>query len=39
VGYLPFTEEGKEIANLIKIAFDRKLIFTIGDSVTTGRKN
>jgi len=37
--YLPDTKEGKEILNLIKIAWDRKLLFRIGTSVTTGADN
>ena len=39
VGYLPYTEEGKEISNLLKISFERKLTFTVGRSVTTGKEN
>lgn len=34
--YLPDNEEGRELLNLLKIAFQRKLIFTVGTSVTTG---
>ncbi len=37
--YLPNNKEGKEILGLLKVAFDRKLTFTIGTSVTTGRTN
>eukprot|EP01121_Diplochlamys_sp_Union-15-3_P007266 TRINITY_DN1834_c0_g1_i2.p1 TRINITY_DN1834_c0_g1~~TRINITY_DN1834_c0_g1_i2.p1 ORF type:complete len:322 (+),score=38.75 TRINITY_DN1834_c0_g1_i2:33-998(+) len=37
--YLPDDEEGKEILRLLKIAWDRKLIFRIGTSVTTGKPN
>ena len=37
--YLPNNKEGKEILGLLKVAFDRKLTFTIGTSVTTGRSN
>ncbi len=37
--YLPNNKEGKEILGLLKVAFDRKLTFTIGTSVTTGRNN
>ncbi len=37
--FIPNTDDGKEVAELLKIAFKRKLVFTIGDSVTTGRKN
>jgi len=32
--YLPDNKEGREVRDLMKIAFDRKLIFTIGRSVT-----
>ena len=37
--YLPNNKEGKEILGLLKVSFDRKLTFTIGTSVTTGRTN
>ena len=37
--YLPDTPEGWEVFNLLKEAFDRKLIFTVGKSVTTGLDN
>jgi deltex-like protein len=37
--YLPNTIEGNEVLTLLREAFDRKLIFTIGRSVTTGRDN
>ena len=37
--YLPYNKEGKEILGLLKVAFDRKLTFAIGTSVTTGRTN
>jgi deltex-like protein len=37
--YLPDTPEGKEVLNLIKTAWDRKLLFRIGTSVTTGADN
>lgn len=37
--YLPDTKEGREILGLLKVAFDRKLSFTIGTSVTTGQTN
>ena len=37
--YLPDIKEGREILALLKIAFDRKLTFTVGTSVTTGIKN
>jgi deltex-like protein len=37
--YLPDNKEGNEVLLLLKKAFDRKLMFTIGRSVTTGRDN
>ena len=37
--YFPDNEEGKKVIYLMKIAFDRKLIFTIGRSVTSGQDN
>lgn len=37
--YLPNNIEGNEVLNLLNEAFKRKLIFTIGRSVTTGRDN
>jgi deltex-like protein len=37
--YLPNNKEGREVLALLKIAFDRKLTFVVGTSVTTGQKN
>jgi hypothetical protein len=37
--YLPNSKEGREVLGLLKIAFDRKLTFVVGTSVTTGQKN
>ena len=37
--YLPDIPEGREVLNLLKEAFDRRLIFTVGRSVTTGLDN
>ena len=37
--YLPNNKEGREVLSLLKVAFDRKLTFTVGTSITTGRKN
>jgi len=37
--YLPDNKEGNDLLKLFKIAFDRKLIFRIGTSVTTGEEN
>ncbi|NXA82121.1 DTX3L ligase, partial [Thryothorus ludovicianus] len=36
IAYLPDNEEGREILQLLKRAFDQKLIFTVGQSRTTG---
>jgi len=37
--FLPDNEEGNEILKLFQIAFDRKLLFRIGTSITTGQEN
>lgn len=37
--YLPDTAEGRKILGLLKVCFDRRLIFTVGTSVTTGATN
>jgi len=37
--YLPDNKEGNQILEMLKTAFHRRLSFTVGDSVTTGRKN
>lgn len=37
--YLPDTNEGREILALLIKAFERKLTFTVGTSVTTGVEN
>lgn len=34
--YLPDNEKGRKVLRLLKVAFQRKLTFTIGQSVTTG---
>lgn len=39
MNYIPNTKEGRIVLGLLKIAFDRKLTFTIGTSVTTGQQN
>lgn len=36
VAYLPDSEEGKHVLSLLKKAWNRKLLFTIGTSVTRG---
>ncbi|NWX59782.1 DTX3L ligase, partial [Promerops cafer] len=37
--YLPDNEEGREILQLLRRAFNQKLIFTVGESRTTGEQN
>ncbi len=37
--FLPDTPEGNELLRLLQVAFDRKLTFTVGTSVTSGEKN
>jgi deltex-like protein len=37
--YLPDTQEGREVLTLLLKAFERKLLFTVGTSVTTGATN
>ncbi|NXQ38899.1 DTX3L ligase, partial [Catharus fuscescens] len=37
--YLPDNEEGREILQLLRRAFNQKLIFTVGQSRTTGKQN
>ena len=37
--YLPDNTEGKEVLQLLKKAFDQKLIFTVGTSRTSGSDN
>ncbi len=39
IAYLPDNVEGREILALFRKAFDRKLTFTVGTSVTTGATN
>ena len=39
MNFIPNTKEGRIILGLLKIAFERKLTFTIGTSVTTGQQN
>jgi len=36
---LPKNKEGEEVLELLKIAWNRRLIFTVGTSVTTGRSD
>ena len=35
--YLPDTREGRTVLMLLKVAFDRRLIFTVDQSATTGQ--
>ena len=37
VAFLPDTPEGREVAGLLRVCFDRRLTFTVGRSLTTGR--
>ena len=37
--YLPDTQEGREVLQLLKRAFDARLVFTVGTSNTTGLTN
>ena len=39
VGYLPDNDRGRRVLEMLKVAFDRKLTFTIGRSRTTGADN
>ncbi|XP_024401664.1 uncharacterized protein [Physcomitrium patens] len=39
VAYLPYTKEGEDVLNLLKIAWDRRLLFSVGTSITTGRRD
>ena len=37
--YLPGNQEGRKVLELLKKAFQQKLTFTIGRSITTGKDN
>ncbi|XP_063220900.1 protein deltex [Bacillus rossius redtenbacheri] len=37
--YLPDTEKGRRVLKLLGVAFQRRLVFTVGRSVTTGRED
>ncbi len=39
VAYMPANEEGQKVFNLLRIAWNRRLIFTFGTSHTTGCEN
>ncbi|KAK3586897.1 hypothetical protein CHS0354_017693 [Potamilus streckersoni] len=34
--FLPGNSEGRKVLQLLKVAFDRRLLFTVGNSLTTG---
>ncbi|KAM6110611.1 putative E3 ubiquitin-protein ligase DTX2 isoform 2-T2 [Pterocles gutturalis] len=37
--YLPDNEKGRKVLELLKVAWKRRLIFTVGTSITTGESN
>jgi len=37
--YLPDNRQGRQILELLRRAFEARLVFTIGTSYTTGREN
>ncbi|CAB0032074.1 unnamed protein product [Trichogramma brassicae] len=37
--YLPDSELGRRLLRLLQVAFERRLVFTVGRSVTTGRED
>ncbi|TKR80208.1 hypothetical protein L596_014318 [Steinernema carpocapsae] len=37
--YLPNNRQGQEVLELLRFAFNQRLTFTVGDSVTTGAKD
>jgi len=37
--YLPNTSKGRQVLSLLREAFDKKLIFQVGQSLTTGQQN
>ncbi|XP_046396490.1 protein deltex [Ischnura elegans] len=39
VCFLPDTPKGRKVLRLLQIAFERRLVFTVGRSVTTGRED
>jgi len=39
LAYLPDNKEGREVLQLLRRAFNQKLIFTVGHSRTTGVQN
>lgn len=39
IAYLPNNSEGRKLLEMLKVAWDRRLCFTIGTSVTTGAED
>ena len=39
VTYFPDNENGQKVVSLLKVAFDRRLLFTVGRSITSGQDN
>ena len=39
IGYLPNNQEGQELLSLLRKAFEARLVFTVGRSITTGVDN
>ncbi|EGD83182.1 hypothetical protein PTSG_03813 [Salpingoeca rosetta] len=39
VAYLPNNKQGREVLALLQVAFDRRVIFRVGTSITTGVSN
>jgi len=39
VAYLPSTKEGEDVLCLLKTAWDRRLLFSVGTSITTGQRD
>ena len=39
IAYIPDNEDGRKVEYLLRIAFNRKLVFTIGQSITSGRED
>ena len=39
IAYLPNNPEGREVLQLLKRAFDARLIFTVGTSITSGQND
>ena len=39
IAYLPDNSKGNEVCEMLKRAFDARLVFTVGRSITTGMDN